>query len=52
MAGDHTAYAFLEGKSEADVRASLPKDLQANAKIQKVDKFTPDQIEKLHKGKM
>jgi hypothetical protein len=52
MSGDHTAYAFLEGKSEADVRASLPKDLQANAKIQKVDKFTPDQIEKLHKGKM
>jgi hypothetical protein len=28
------------------------KDSQANAKIQKVDKFTPDQIEKLHKGKM
>ena len=52
MSGDHTAYAFLEGKSEADVRAALPKDLQANAKIQKVDKFTPDQIEKLHKCKM
>jgi hypothetical protein len=49
MSGDHTAYAFLEGKSEADVRASLPKDLQASAKIEKVDKFTSDQIEKLHK---
>jgi len=52
MSGDHTAYAFLEGKSEAEVRASLPKDLQASAKIQKVDKFTPEQVEKLHKGKM
>ena len=49
MSGDHTAYAFLEGKSEADVRASLPKDLQANAKIEKVNKFTADQVEKLHK---
>jgi hypothetical protein len=30
----------------------LPKDEQASAKIQKVDKFTSEQIEKLHKGKM
>lgn len=52
MSGDHTAYAFLEGKSEEDVRQMLPKDVQATAKIQKVDKFTPDQIEKLQKGKM
>jgi hypothetical protein len=52
MSGDHTAYAFLEGKSEADVKMMLPTDLQATAKIQKVDKFTPDQIEKIHKSKM
>jgi hypothetical protein len=52
MSGDHTAYAFLTGKSEDDVRQMLPKDVQATAKIQKVDKFTPEQIEKLHKGKM
>ena len=51
MSGDHTAYAFLEGKSEADVRQMLPKDTQANAKIQKVDKFTSEQIEKIHKDK-
>jgi hypothetical protein len=49
MSGDHTAYAFLEGKSEADVKQMLPTDVQANAKIQKVDKFTADQIEKIHK---
>jgi hypothetical protein len=52
MSGDHTAYAFLEGKSEADVKMMLPKDEQAGAKIQKVDKFTSDQIEKIHKSKM
>ena len=52
MSGDHTAYAFLTGKSEEDVRQMLPKDSQATAKIQKVDKFTPEQIEKLHKSKM
>lgn len=52
MSGDHTAYAFLEGKSDAEVRQMLPKDAQASAKIQKVDKFTPAQIEKLHSDKM
>ena len=52
MSGDHTAYAFLEGKSESDVREMLPKDTQANAKILKVDKFTSEQIEKIHKDKM
>ena len=52
LSGDHTAYAFLTGKSEEDVRQMLPKEVQASAKIQKVDKFTQDQIEKLHKGKM
>jgi hypothetical protein len=51
MSGDHTAYAFLEGKSEADVKQLLPKDEQATAKIQKVDKFTSEQIEKIHKEK-
>jgi hypothetical protein len=52
MSGDHSAYAFLTGKSEDDVRQMLPKDEQASANIQKVDKFTSEQIEKLHKGKM
>jgi len=52
MAGDHAAYAFLEGKSEADVKMMLPKDVQETAKIQKVDKFSADQIEKIHKNKM
>ena len=52
MSGDHTGYAFLSGKSEDDVRQMLPKDAQESAKIQKVDKFTVDQIDKLHKSHM
>jgi hypothetical protein len=52
MSGDHTAYAFLTGKSEADIRKMLPKDQQSMAKIQKVDKFTADQIEQIHKSHM
>jgi Skp family chaperone for outer membrane proteins len=52
MSGDHTGYAFLSGNSEDDVRQMLPKDVQKTAKVQKVDKFTADQIDKLHKGKM
>ena len=49
MSGNHTGYAFLEGTSEENVKMMLPKDVQATAKIQKVDKFTAAQIENLHK---
>jgi hypothetical protein len=52
MSGDHTGYAFLEGRSESEIRQMLPRNSQANARIQKVDKFTPDQIENIHKDKM
>jgi hypothetical protein len=49
MSGDHTGYAFLEGTSVDNVRQMLPKDAQATAKIEKVDRFTVAQIEQLHK---
>jgi len=49
MSGDHTGYAFLDGKSEQDVRNMLPKSEQASAKITKVDKFTAAQVESMHK---
>jgi hypothetical protein len=52
MCGDHTGYAFLDGKSESDVRQMLPKELQASAKIEKVDMFTAAQIKKLHEDHM
>ena len=47
--GNHTGYAFLEATSEENVRLMLPKAVQANAKILKVDKFTLAQIEQIHK---
>jgi len=50
MSGDHTAYAFLKGSSEEAVLKTLPADVQSMAKIEKVDKFTPEQIKKMHKS--
>jgi len=50
MSGDHTSYAFLEAASEDAARKMLPKDVQANAKIEKVDVFTAKKIEDLHNG--
>jgi len=50
--GDHTAYAILEAPSEDAARKMLPKDVQQNARITKVDKFNSAQIEKMHKDMM
>jgi hypothetical protein len=49
MSGNHTAYAFLEGTSEDNVKQMLPKEAQATAKISKVDKLNAKQIEDMHK---
>jgi hypothetical protein len=49
MSGDHTGYAFLHGKDEASVRQKLPQSIREKAKIQKVDKFTPEQVAGFHK---
>jgi hypothetical protein len=49
MTGDHTGYAFLTGKNEQEVCNTLPKELQATAKIEKVEKFTVAKIEQMHK---
>ena len=49
MSGDHTAYGILKGTSEESVRNSLPRDIQDNAKIVKVDQFTAAQIVEIHK---
>jgi len=49
--GDHTAYGILKGSSEDAVRKMLPKDEQANAKIEKVDQFTIAQLSKMHQDK-
>jgi hypothetical protein len=49
MSGKHVGYAFLEGTSEENVKQMLPKDIQSTATILKVDKFTAQQIENIHK---
>ena len=50
--GDHTGYAILEGDSESGVMNKLPPSARSNAKIQKVDNFTPEQIAAMHKQMM
>lgn len=52
MSGDHTAYGFLEGKSEESVKLMLPEAERTTAKIVKVNKFTAAEIEKMHKDHM
>jgi hypothetical protein len=49
MSGDHTSYTFVEAPSEEAARKILLTELQATAKIEKVDVFTSKQIEDLHK---
>lgn len=52
MSGDHTAYGFIEGTSEENVKLMLPETDQMSARIVKVKKFTPAEIEKFHKEHM
>ena len=52
MSGDHTGYAFIKGTSAENVRLMLPVNEQKSAEIAKVDQFTTEQIEKLHKEHM
>jgi hypothetical protein len=47
MAGDHTGYATFEAKDEAAVKAMLPAGMK-DAKIVKLNKFTPEQIKMFH----
>jgi len=50
--GDHTAYAFIKGKSPEDIKKMLPEAEQKAAKITKVNKLTVADIEKIHKEHM
>ena len=46
--GDHTAYGFLEGSDEAAIKRMMPTLMQDKAKINRVDRFTAEEIEKMH----
>lgn len=46
--GDHTAYAIVTADNEDAAKAMLPEDQRANAKVMKIDHFTPDQLKEIH----
>lgn len=46
--GDHAAYGFLEGADEAAIKRMMPTAMQEKAKINRVDKFSAEEIEKMH----
>ncbi len=50
MAGDHTAWATVEAKSEAEAREMVPPIVRGKARIVPVSKFTPEQIQSFHKS--
>ena len=48
MAGDHTGYAIVEARNEAEVKESIPSFLGGKARVVKLNKFTPEQIRQFH----
>jgi len=49
-AGDHTGYAQIESENATAVKNMLPMDVQSSAKIVKVNKFSPAELETIHKS--
>ncbi|MBN2364847.1 MAG: hypothetical protein JXL67_01675 [Calditrichaeota bacterium] len=47
--GVHTGYALIKSQNESEVINMLPSDEKKQAEIVKVDKFTPEELEKIHK---
>jgi hypothetical protein len=49
--GHHTGYVTVAAADEQAARAMVPEPDRANAKVQKVGKFTREDLEKIHKSK-
>jgi len=49
MAGDHTGYATVEARSEAEVRKTIPSFLEGKTRVIKLNQFTPEQIREFHR---
>jgi hypothetical protein len=49
MAGDHTGYAIVESRSEAEAKGTIPAFLGGKARVIKLNKFTPEQIRDFHR---
>jgi hypothetical protein len=47
-AGDHTGYALVDVKNDAEARNFIPGFLNNKARIVPVDVFTPEVIRSLH----
>lgn len=51
MSGEHTGYLIVEAGSESEARENVPSFLRGNARVIKLDKFTPEQIKSFHQMK-
>lgn len=49
MAGKHNGWAMVEAGSKSDVLNMLPTSIRGEVDITEVNKFTPDQIESMHR---
>ncbi|MBZ5640455.1 MAG: hypothetical protein LAO51_17065 [Acidobacteriia bacterium] len=47
-AGDHTGYMFVEAPDEASARNIVPELVRSEAKVIRLNKFTPEQIKAFH----
>jgi hypothetical protein len=47
--GQHTAWIIVEGNSKEEVRLILPPVYRAGARIVKLNKFTPEELDELLK---
>ena len=45
--GDHTAWITLEARDDVEARQALPPVLRPNAKVVKLNKFTPEEIREI-----
>ncbi len=48
MKGDHTGYAIVDARDEAEARKSVPGFLLGKARIIEVGQFTPEMIRSFH----
>ncbi len=47
-AGEHTAWAIVHAPNEQAALAMVPAELRDKAKVHKLEKFTPQQVKKMH----
>jgi hypothetical protein len=50
MSGEHTGYAILEAKDEAEARSVVPEGVRGRARVHPVETFTPKDVERFHRA--